>query len=153
MRYSCPLGHSTLTNEVCATERRASRGHSVNQSMVQQLTKLGNIRHRERNASPTGLMHNTTWRLFRTRLMKKLNIPSRSPSAIPASLAAGRQPITIRSYSSASNRFGTSPLFKMLFMSSRNSSTTIYKNDKTQIIKNDFDTVAIFRSWYLSICK
>lgn len=51
-------------------------GHSVNQSIVQQLTRDGNIRHRARNASPTGDMHSTTWRLLRTRPMKWLKIPS-----------------------------------------------------------------------------
>lgn len=36
------------------------------------------------------------------------------------------------SYSSGSNRFGTSPEFRMLLMSSKNSSTTIYKNKVIQ---------------------
>ena len=36
----------------------------MNQSMVQQLTKEGNMRHRVRNELPTGLMHSTTCRLF-----------------------------------------------------------------------------------------
>ena len=51
-------------------------GHSVNQSMVQQLTREGNMRQRVRKASPTGLIHNTTWRLLRTRLIKWLNTAS-----------------------------------------------------------------------------
>ncbi len=38
-----------------ATERRASSGHSENQSIVQQVTKLGNCRRRDRNTSPIGL--------------------------------------------------------------------------------------------------
>ena len=36
------------------TPINASSGHSVNQSIVQQLTKLGNILKRVRNVSPNG---------------------------------------------------------------------------------------------------
>ncbi len=67
---------STLSKNVSATDSRASLGHSVNQSMVQQLTSDGNIRHLERNESPTGLIHNTMCNLFWTWLMKYENIPS-----------------------------------------------------------------------------
>ncbi len=56
----------------------ANLGHSVNQSMVQQLTREGNIRQRDLKESPTGLMHTTMWSLSWTRLMKWLNIPSLS---------------------------------------------------------------------------
>lgn len=38
-----------------ATESRASSGHSLNQSMVQQLTNDGNWRRRARKTSPMGL--------------------------------------------------------------------------------------------------
>ena len=41
--------------KVRATERSASSGHSENQSMVQQVTRLGNCLRRERNTSPRGL--------------------------------------------------------------------------------------------------
>ena len=50
----------------------AHLGHSMNQSIVQQLTSDGNMRQRVLNASPTGLMHSTMCRLLRTRLMKWL---------------------------------------------------------------------------------
>ena len=50
-----------------------------------------------------------------------------SPSAIPCSLAFGLTWAMICSYSSAGKRLGTSPEFNMLLMSSRNSSTTIWK--------------------------
>lgn len=123
LRSSLPK--STSSNEDLDTLSRASAGHSVNQSMVQQLTRDGNIRQRALNALPTGLMHSTMCRLFLTLLMKNSKIPSLLPSAIPASFAAGRQPIITRSNSSASNRLGTSPEFRMLLMSSKNSSTTI----------------------------
>ncbi len=125
IRNSWPCGHSSFWNDVRATDNNASLGHSVNQSIVQQLTSDGNMRHLDRNESPTGLIHSTTCKLFRTRLIKKLNIESRSPSGMPVSLAAVRHPFIMRSRSSASNRFGTSPLFRILLMSSRNSSTTI----------------------------
>ena len=55
---------STLSKNEVETPNRASFGHSVNQSMVQQLTSEGNIRHLVRKAFPTGLIHNTIWRLF-----------------------------------------------------------------------------------------
>ena len=54
----------------------ASSGHSMNQSMVQQLISDGNWRHRERNASPTGDMHRMMWRLSRTLLMNVLKSTS-----------------------------------------------------------------------------
>ena len=41
--------------KLVATEHKASSGHSENQSMVQQFTRLGNWRRRERNTSPIGL--------------------------------------------------------------------------------------------------
>lgn len=39
-----------------ATDSKASAGHSLNQSMVQQLTKEGNCRRRARKISPMGLV-------------------------------------------------------------------------------------------------
>lgn len=38
-----------------ATDSRASAGHSLNQSMVQQLTREGNCLKRARKTSPMGL--------------------------------------------------------------------------------------------------
>lgn len=38
-----------------ATDSRASAGHSLNQSMVQQLTREGNCLKRARKISPMGL--------------------------------------------------------------------------------------------------
>ena len=79
----------------------------------------------DRKESPTGLIHKTMCRLFLTRLIKKLKIASLSPSCTPASFASERHPVKIFSYSSASNKFGTSPLFKILFTSSKKPSKTI----------------------------
>lgn len=47
---------------------------------------------------------------MRTREIKKSNIPSLLLSAIPTSFAAGLQAQTTFSNSSASKRFGTSPV-------------------------------------------
>ena len=51
-------------------------GHLVNQSMVQQLTREGNMRQRDRKDSPTGLIHSTMCSRSWTQLMKYANIPS-----------------------------------------------------------------------------
>lgn len=45
----------------------------TNQSIVQQFTSDGNIRHRARKASPTGLMQRTMCSFWRTRLIKNWN--------------------------------------------------------------------------------
>lgn len=50
------------------TPTRASSGHSVNQSIVQQLTKEGKRRRRIVNASPRGDIAITKWMLFFTRV-------------------------------------------------------------------------------------
>ena len=46
-----------------ATEKSASSGHALNQSIVQQLTSAGNMRQRLRKAAPMGDMASTmcTW--------------------------------------------------------------------------------------------
>lgn len=49
------------------TSRRASLGHSRNQSMVVQLIRAGYWRNLFLNASPIGLMHTTTCILARDR--------------------------------------------------------------------------------------
>ncbi len=46
-----------------ATVCRASLGHSLNQSMVVQFTRLGNLRSRSLNSPPTGLKLSTMCRL------------------------------------------------------------------------------------------
>ena len=45
---------------------------------------------------------------------------------MPASFAAALTPMIIRSYSSGSNKLGTSPELRILLMSSKNSSWTIW---------------------------
>jgi hypothetical protein len=58
-------------------------------------------------------MHITKCKLLRTRLMKWSYIPSLLVGSIPTALAGSLTAIITFSYSSASNRFGTSP--KMLY--------------------------------------
>ena len=53
---SSPSSKSGMSlRKVLATDMRASSGHSLNQSMVQQLTREGNWRRRARKISPMGL--------------------------------------------------------------------------------------------------
>ena len=52
---------STVPKNVRDTDKSASRGHWTNQSIVQQLTREGNIRHRDRKADPTGDIQRTIW--------------------------------------------------------------------------------------------
>lgn len=53
----------------CCNFSYTSSGHSMNQSMVQQLTMEGNMRRRVRKASPKGDMQSTMWMLALTRLI------------------------------------------------------------------------------------
>jgi len=69
LRSSLPK--STDSKADLDTLSSASGGHSMNQSIVQQLTTDGNIRQRDRNAFPTGLMHSTMCRLFLTNTASK----------------------------------------------------------------------------------
>lgn len=151
-RLSSPS--STLSKKDVDTLSKASRGHSVNQSMVQQFTRDGNIRQRVLKALPTGLIHSTMWRLFLTLLIQKSQIASLLPSAMPTSLAAGRQPMISCSYSSGSNRFGTSPEFRMLLMSSKNSSTTIYNRNIIHYIQQStIKQFSIYINYKYEVCN
>jgi hypothetical protein len=51
------LGNSISLKNSELTYKRASSGHLLNQSRVQQLTRDGNIRHLTLRVSPTGDMH------------------------------------------------------------------------------------------------
>lgn len=55
-----PSKTSGVTSEIslkkaAATDSKASEGHSLNQSIVQQFTRDGNCLSRARNTSPIGL--------------------------------------------------------------------------------------------------
>jgi hypothetical protein len=54
--FMSSLPRSTNSKNRLETDKSASFGHSVNQSIVQQLTRDGNMRQRARKASPTGDM-------------------------------------------------------------------------------------------------
>ena len=112
-----------------ATEVRASSGHSANQSIVQQLTREGNMRSRCRNASPTGEKQSTTCKLAWTRLTYWAKIACLVMGMLAACMM-GRMTAPICSRSSLPYRFGTSPEFRMLLMSSRNASCTIWVSVK-----------------------
>lgn len=144
----------TEPTKLVATERRASSGHSLNQSIVQQFTREGNIRNRVRKASPNGLMAMTMWRLVRHWSTKYMYNSAKEPSR-PAFFARARTASSNGIISSLGYRLGTweistiwwnseklpsemistqmipttsgsirltSPVFKMLLISSRNCS-------------------------------
>lgn len=124
--FVCKLGKPfNLSKNLFATSCNASLGQLVNQSRVQQFTKLGNLRHLTRSYSPTGLMHKTICRLFLTPSTKKFHNAS-GESGFLSFRAVDRTPLSIYSTSSFfENRFGTSPVLSMLFTSSRNDSYAI----------------------------
>lgn len=65
---------------VVLAQRMTYFRHTWNQSMVQQLTRDGNLRSLLRKASPIGLMANTIWSWSRTLWIKKLNKDTGVPS-------------------------------------------------------------------------
>jgi len=100
------IGELTVVKKLEATDRKPSTGHSLNQSIVQQLTRDGNIRRRVLNASPNGLIAITIWRFFRHWSTKNINISKLDPS-IPAFLALGRITSKRAIISSLAYKFGT----------------------------------------------
>ena len=134
---------STALRKRFDTELSASAGHSMYQSMVQQLISDGNWRQRERNASPTGDMHRMMCRLSRTRLMNVWYSESLPMGALMLS-AYSRMSEHMRSFSCPSNNAGTSPEFKMLLMSSTKPSSTICVSVK----RNTVGTPSMPVCWY-----
>lgn len=67
---------------------------------------------------------------FLQQVLVSVRTSSLFSSLIPTSLALGRVAASTCSSSSFSKRLGTSPEFSMLLISSKNSSTTIYKRKK-----------------------
>mmetsp|Transcript_11646 Transcript_11646/g.49782 ORF Transcript_11646/g.49782 Transcript_11646/m.49782 type:complete len:362 (-) Transcript_11646:1426-2511(-) len=117
-------GAFTAAKNSTATLRSASTGHALNQSMVVHVTNDGNFRNRSRNASPTGEKHSTTCKFRRTSPKKKLVIASLLPS-MPAALARPRMVSKIVPKSPASIKLGTSPVLRMLEISSTKNSWLI----------------------------
>eukprot|EP00982_Pelagococcus_subviridis_P017579 31550-Pelagococcus_subviridis.AAC.12 len=122
--FASGVPRSTVDKNRLETEFSASAGHSMYQSIVQQLMSDGNWRHRERNASPTGDMHRMMCRLSLTRLIN-VEYKTSFVAGSPKLSTYGRMSDIKRSFSSCANRPGTSPLLRMLFMSSTNDSVTI----------------------------
>ena len=112
----------------------ASRGHAVNQSIVQQLTSEGNLRSRVRKASPIGDMHSTTCRLARHCWTKRRHSPAGVMSLQPRSLARDVTPSRMVCTSSAAYRLGTSPMLRMLLMSSTIASSLICVSVKRKTV-------------------
>mmetsp|Transcript_29452 Transcript_29452/g.47337 ORF Transcript_29452/g.47337 Transcript_29452/m.47337 type:complete len:232 (+) Transcript_29452:842-1537(+) len=121
---SSSLSSATSPKKVFATELSASRGHSLNQSMVQQLTSAGNMRRRWRNSSLTGDMARTQCKLERTRVTKK-EFTAFFVAGKPRPCMMGRKAAPMVSVSSVFHRLGTSPELRMLLMSSKKFSCTI----------------------------
>ena len=116
-----------------ATVSSASLGHAVNQSMVVQLTSEGNLRRRVRNESPMGDMQSAMWSSPRQFWTKKRIIEPGVKSVMPISLALGWSVSQICETSSPGKSWGTSPVFRMLLMSSTiaSSLTCVSVNRKT----------------------
>ena len=125
---------STSARKVDATASSASAGHGRNQSIVQQLTRDGNMRKRVRKASPMGDMARHVWIIARQRLTKyaKCVVGVPSPSS-PSLRAASRTLSAISAFSLFSKRLGTSPALSRPLMSSRYASCLIWvsANKKT----------------------
>ena len=118
----------TFDKNLCATAIKASLGHEVNQSIVQQLIRAGNFLNLSLNASPIGENANTICRFCFTRRIKNEynSCICISPAALPNTcLANGLTPSHIAALSSDGNIFGTSPLFNILLISSTNVSFLI----------------------------
>lgn len=83
VRKSKLTGRTSISlRNLSDTDRRASCGHSMNQSMEVQLTTAGNLRERTRRVEPTGEKHRMTLISRRTLLMKNFQQFSRV-SCIP----------------------------------------------------------------------
>ena len=91
---------------------------------MQLLTSDGKLRSRVRKASPSGDMQIDKCRLARTRETKML-YSATLVCGVPAACAIGRIELRIWPLSLSSNKLGTSPVLRMLLMSSRKDSLTI----------------------------
>lgn len=86
---------------------------------MQQFTKDGNLRHRILNWLPTGLIHNTICNEFLIPSTKKVHKDS-GESNLFALIANGL--IVLYTYSKSSflaNKLGTSPVLRILLISSK----------------------------------
>ena len=93
-------------------------GQTLNQSIVQQFIILGNWIHLFLNELPTGLKDNTICKESLTVATKYWYTPS-FVSAYFASFALSFKVLNITAISSSLNKLGTSPLFNILFISSK----------------------------------
>jgi len=103
------------------TDRRASCGHSWNQSIDVQLTRAGNLRDLTRRVVPTGEKQRTTFNFRRTFSMKNFQQFSRE-SSWPVALTSFRTPLMTSSIWSSGKRPGISPDASKSLIKTRNSS-------------------------------
>ena len=97
---------------------QGSKNGDTYQSMVQQLMRDGNMRNRDRKASPMGDIARITCRFLLTRSTKKLYRERGEGSIfLPCSLAAVCIRSRISARSSGGYRFGMSPVFRSMLMS------------------------------------
>lgn len=111
-----------FTMNFLATVVKASSLQLLNQSIVQQLIKDGNLRDRTRRLSPAGLIQSTVCKF--DRILEIKNDQSDSGLSIfLALIACGLTLFMISSiYSFFLNKLGTSPVLSMLLMLYRKSS-------------------------------
>lgn len=123
--------NSTIINYNCITCSSASSGHSSNQSIVQQFTRLGCIRKRVLKFLPIGLMHIIMWSFSRQRLTKYVNTVNMEISRFLSPPWAANRVISIISCcSSIVKRFGTSPSLSKLLISFKKVSSRISSSPK-----------------------
>ena len=134
-----------------ATVCKASSGHALNQSIVQQLINDGNCKHLNLNESPTGDKHKTICKLSLTRLTNNLLHKSRFASRQPKSLQTLDIPTIILSHSSDSNKFGTLPLFNNEETSSKKPSLMICVSVKLKPMLSPFTPALIIISFNASL--
>lgn len=116
---------SYLSRIAEATLISASSGQGKNQSIVQQLTRPGNLRHLTLRTSPMGLIDKMICSLSRTLSTKVRYIVSGDYGLLSLALK-GLVVLTISSLSSSYQRLGISPEFRRLLMSYKKSSSTIW---------------------------
>jgi len=122
---------STSIKNFCATASSASGGHSENQSIVVQLTIDGKSLILFLKEAPIGEKQITIWRLVLHLSRKYANSSCGEPFGHLSSCLAGPLTNSIASaFSSAGKMFGTSPVLRILLMSSKKPSSLIWLSVK-----------------------
>lgn len=125
-----------------AVEIKASYGQGKNQSIVVQFTKVGNVLSLLLKSSPTGDMHITMCRLFLQSWTKYWYFSLKDPTGFIEVISS-----TIFAFSSVGNRFGISPLFKILHTSSTIDSLRIWVSEKRKIVCRCYSPAIFMIFW------